>query len=152
MRRICGTERSIQRPFQNVSGVECGPLGWTEPDRRGTDRTMTQTSDPRPVGAILEDWVAPKPPGPDVIEGDSVRLERLDPARHGPALFKALGQVPKVWTYLPMPPFRSETDLVAHLAEVTADPKTHVFYAILPRHAGGPQGFSRIIRSSLPWG
>lgn len=102
---------------------------------------MTRESEPRPVGPLLEDWVPRERPGPKQMKGRYVRLEQLEPARLGSALFAALGQVPEVWTYLPMPPFETETDLVAHLEQVTADPNRHVFYAIIPEGAQSPQGF-----------
>ncbi len=102
---------------------------------------MNNAIDSRPVGAILPDWRPPALPGPAQIQGRYVRLEQLDPARHGPALFRALGQVEDVWTYLPMPPFTEESGLVAHLEEMTADPAKHVFYAITPEGASEPQGF-----------
>ena len=102
---------------------------------------MTTVSDPRPVGAALPHWTPPAPPGPVAMEGDYVRLERLDAARHGPALFRTMAQVDRVWTYLPKATFVQEEVFIAHLAEITADPAKHVFYAITPEGFCEPQGF-----------
>ncbi|MEL7211691.1 MAG: GNAT family protein [Pseudomonadota bacterium] len=102
---------------------------------------MNDAIETRPVGRALPDWQVPVRPGPAVMQGQYVRLDVLDPAGHGPALFDALGTVEDVWTYLPMPAFADADDLIAHLGDVTADPAKHVFYAITPEGCDAPQGF-----------
>ena len=75
------------------------------------------------------------------MQGRYVRLDVLQPARDGPALFRALGQVEAVWTYLTTPPFDAAAPLISHLTEITADPAKHLFYAITPEGFSEPQGF-----------
>lgn len=80
------------------------------------------------IGA-LDDWTPPPAPGPEVIEGRFMRLERLDPARHTEELFAANGDDAQMWAYLAVGPFDDPDgfrDWVAHMAASPA----MVFYAI----------------------
>lgn len=58
----------------------------------------------------LADWKGAPAPTVQLLEGRFIRLEKLDPARHGDDLFNALqgpGADPKLWDYLPYGPFPS---------------------------------------------
>lgn len=78
----------------------------------------------------LSNWQACPPPGPTHIAGVGCVLERLDPTRHGPDLFRTLHLEAATWKYLPYGPFATETDHRAWLEEMapSSDP---YFYAIL---------------------
>jgi RimJ/RimL family protein N-acetyltransferase len=92
-------------------------------------------------------------PGDKVLTGARVRLEPLDPARHGDDLYAAAegeGADPRLWDYLPYGPFADDrAGFDAHLAAQapSTDPR---FYAVVdvtdpdrPR-AGGVVSFLRI--------
>lgn len=55
-------------------------------------------------------------PGPVVLEGRHGRLEKLDPARHGAALWEAVKDGPSMWDYLPYGPFDGEAQFQAWLS------------------------------------
>lgn len=83
------------------------------------------------------DWKGVPAPTTTLLEGRFIRLERLDPARHGDELFNALegpGADPKLWDFLPYGPF----------------PERHVFNDWLNNHAANsdPYFFSIIDRAS----
>ncbi|CAI8844776.1 N-acetyltransferase [Pseudomonas sp. IT-347P] len=87
--------------------------------------------------ASLADWKGVPAPTATLLEGRFIRLERLDPARHGDQLFAALegpGADPKLWDYLPYGPF----------------PERHAFNAWLNNHAAAsdPYFFSVVDRAS----
>ena len=68
-----------------------------------------------------------------VLEGAHVRLEPVDPGRHGPALHAAAGGGdPALWDFLPYGPFADEAAHVRWLAAETGgeDP---LFFAIVDR-------------------
>ncbi|MCC7320359.1 MAG: GNAT family N-acetyltransferase [Rubellimicrobium sp.] len=96
-------------------------------------------------GFPVPDWRAPPAPGPAVIEGRLVRLERLDPGRHGDALWDAWQGHDWLWDYMGYGPF---ADRAAHLAHLRAmaggdDP---MFYAICPRGDGRALGVASWLR------
>lgn len=102
----------------------------------------------RPVGAVVEGFAVPPAPGPDVIEGRSLRLERLA-GRHAAPIQDAVQGADWVWDYLGYGPFASEE---AHRAwiEAQAAGTDPVFYAFVPRAAGvalGRGAFMRIDRA-----
>lgn len=100
---------------------------------------------PRPVGQPVAGFTPPPPPGPDTIEGRSVRLERLDPERHAESLFRANQGADRVWDYLPYGPFpdlSTYRDWQARMA-AGADP---FFYAFVPRDAGHALGLGSLMR------
>ena len=101
--------------------------------------------DPRPLGPEVPDFTPPSPPGPEVIEGRRVRLERLDPARHAEDLFAANRGQDWLWDYMPYGPF---ADLAAYRewqARVApgADP---FFYALRDLAGGRIQGLASYLR------
>lgn len=99
----------------------------------------------RPTGPAVTGFVPPPAPGPALIEGRFVTLERLDPARHAEDLFAANQGHDWVWDYLGYGPF---ADLDAYRAwqagmAASADP---VFYALRDRASGKVGGLASLMR------
>ena len=87
-------------------------------------------------------------PGPEPLEGERIRLERLDAATHGAGLFAAghgPGADPQLWHYLPYGPFGDEAAFAGWLGDMAAarDP---VFYALLDPGTGRPRGMASYLR------
>ncbi|CAI8912763.1 N-acetyltransferase [Pseudomonas sp. IT-232MI5] len=90
----------------------------------------------------LADWKGAPAPTATLLEGRFIRLERLDPARHGDELFAALegpGADPKLWDYLPYGPFpeRSTFDAWLNNHAAASDP---YFFSVIDRASGQVQG------------
>jgi RimJ/RimL family protein N-acetyltransferase len=90
----------------------------------------------------LADWKGAPAPTATLLEGRFIRLERLDPARHGDELFAALegpGADPKLWDYLPYGPFpeRSTFDAWLNNHAAASDP---YFFSVVDRASGQVQG------------
>lgn len=96
----------------------------------------------------LAGW-RPRPPPPrTAMAGRLVRLEPLDPARHGAALFRAAegpGADPRLWDWMAVGPFGSEAAFRAWLDPLPAsdDP---LFFAILTEPDGVPRGLASFMR------
>ena len=101
----------------------------------------------QPIGEPVPDW-APRP-RPDItaIEGRYVRLERLDPDRHAPALWEANGLdvTGANWTYLSVGPFETFAAYDAWLRAV-APADDPYFLAIVDRATGVPVGVASFLR------
>jgi len=101
----------------------------------------------QPVGDPVDGWT-PRP-RPDItgIDGRYARLERLDPERHGPALWQAnaLDTTGANWTYLAVGPFETFAAYDAWLRAMApgADP---YFLAIVDRVTGEPVGVASYLR------
>ena len=94
------------------------------------------------MSTSLADWKGAPPPTVQTLEGRFIRLERLDPARHGDELFNALhgpGADPKLWDYLPYGPFpeRSVFDAWLNNHAAHSDP---YFFTVIDRVSGDIQG------------
>lgn len=87
------------------------------------------------------DWHGARPPRRTVLEGDTARLEPLDPERHGDDLFKAAQGADATWTYLPYGPFASMGDFMGWLRARAPvdDPLT---FTIVDRQAGAARGLA----------
>ena len=97
-----------------------------------------------PLGAPVPGWQPPSRPGPEVLEGRYVRLERLAPHHAGP-LFEAWRGADAMWDYMPYGPFAVAAaygDWVAAMADA-ADP---FFYAIHDRDAAAWGGVASWLR------
>lgn len=85
--------------------------------------------------------MAARPPAREPLEGELVRLEPLDPERHGADLFESATGAEDSWYYLPYGPFASEDEFMrwlrAHAA--TADPMA---FAIVDRETGKARGIA----------
>src|SRR6202043_1834343 len=69
-------------------------------------------------------------PGRTPIEGETVRLEPVDPRRHGGQLFQASAGADDLWTYLGYGPFESQAVFTGWLAQ-RAESKDPMFYAVI---------------------
>ncbi|MDX8152422.1 GNAT family protein [Patulibacter brassicae] len=78
------------------------------------------------LGARI-DWTPATPPDGRTLVGRDVRLERLDPAAHGDALWAAQAGDPALWDYLPYGPFPDRPAFDVQLGELAAteDPLLH---------------------------
>ena len=85
--------------------------------------------------------MAARPPVREPLEGDLVRLEPLDPERHGADLFESAAGAEDSWYYLPYGPFAAKDEFMrwlrAHAA--TADPMA---FAIVDRETGKARGIA----------
>ncbi len=80
-----------------------------------------------------------------VLEGRFVRLEPLDAARHGPALWDNLAGADQVWGYLFDAPFGDEASFVAELARKAAS-EDPLFWAIVDKASGEAQDYATLMR------
>jgi RimJ/RimL family protein N-acetyltransferase len=58
----------------------------------------------QPIGPIVDATPAERP-GPARLEGRRCRIEKLDPARHGDALWQSVKGADRIWTYMAYGPF-----------------------------------------------
>ena len=90
----------------------------------------------------LEHWLAAKTPDTRTLEGRFIRLEKLDPTRHGDELWLALqgpDSDPKLWDYLPYGPFNERPKFDAWLQNHAASRDPH-FYTVIDKANGEAQG------------
>ena len=78
-------------------------------------------------------------PGPVVLEGRTVILEKLDPARHGRQFWEAVRGDASVWTYMGYGPFADEAAFFAWL-EARAEASDPFAYAVIDRSTGRATG------------
>ncbi len=90
-------------------------------------------------------WKPAQPLSRVALEGELVRLELVDVARHAGQLFAAQASAPELWEYLPYGPFESEAAFRVWLTEraATSDP---MFYAIIERISGRALGMASFLR------
>src|SRR5258706_4150550 len=90
-------------------------------------------------------WQPARPLSRVALEGELVRLELVDVARHAGQLFAAQSSAPELWGYLPYGPFESVAAFRVWLTERTAssDP---LFYAIIERSSGQALGMASFLR------
>ena len=86
------------------------------------------------LGPLTDATPSPRP-GPVVLEGHYGRVERLDPSRHGAALWAAMRDQQELWTHIPYGPFNDEASFAHWLAdrERRDDPYC---YAVIDRQRG----------------
>lgn len=78
-------------------------------------------------------------PGPVVLEGRTVILEKLDPARHGRQFWEAVRGDASVWTYMGYGPFADDEAFFAWL-EARAEASDPFAYAVIDRSTGRATG------------
>jgi len=90
-------------------------------------------------------WQPARPLSRVALEGELVRLEPVDVARHAGQLFAAQSSAPELWEYLPYGPFGSETAFRVWLTEraASSDP---LFYTIIERTSGRALGMASFLR------
>jgi len=90
-------------------------------------------------------WQPARPLSRVALEGELVRLEPVDVARHAGQLFAAQSSAPELWEYLPYGPFESESAFRVWLTEraASSDP---LFYAIIERISGRALGMASFLR------
>ncbi len=98
----------------------------------------------RPLGPMVETAPARRPER-RTIEGRFVRLEPLDPAAHGAALWTEVSGADTVWDYLFDGPYADEATFSESLAAkaASADP---LFWAIVDRASGAAVGYATLMR------
>ena len=112
-----------------------------------TDSVSASVPDPhsgRPVGLPVDTKPAQKP-GPVILEGRYGRVEKLDAARDGAALWAAVKGHDELWPYMGYGPFADEKTFAAWLSERPAleDPYS---YAIIDK-AGRAVGIATLMET-----
>jgi RimJ/RimL family protein N-acetyltransferase len=79
------------------------------------------------------------------MDGRYVRLERMDPAAHGPDLHAAFSADDAIWDYMPQGPFASVADWQAWGATVAGQPDPY-FYTIRDTATGHCAGVASYLR------
>lgn len=101
----------------------------------------------QPIGPAVPDWTPRQRPPRTPMEGRTVRLERLDPARHGDDLWTAFGadESGRMWTYLPVGPYpdREAFDSAIAANAKSEDPQ---FHAVINLETGRAVGFCTYLR------
>jgi RimJ/RimL family protein N-acetyltransferase/GNAT superfamily N-acetyltransferase len=101
----------------------------------------------------LASWTPRPRPERRVLEGHYVRLEPLDPARHGDDLFAA-GSGPeaeRLWRYLFEEPYRDRASFQAWLDKFSAS-EDPLFFAAVDRETGKAEGRLSLMRIDAPNG
>lgn len=96
----------------------------------------------------LSHWQPRPTPDHRALPGRFVRLEALDPARHGGDLWHALqgpGHDPALWNYLPYGPFPERAPFDAWLAGHAAS-RDPLFYAVVDLASGRVTGLLSYLR------
>ena len=90
------------------------------------------------------DWRPARPPGASTLAGAVVRLEPLDPAAHGDALWTA-GREEAIWDYLPYGPFAAREAFDGYVQALAAggDP---LAFAIVDGSSGAAHGIATYLR------
>jgi RimJ/RimL family protein N-acetyltransferase len=94
------------------------------------------------------DWTAARLPQGEPLIGRSVRLEPLDPAAHGMALFNAShdsGAAEPLFRYLPYGPFAGFEDFKSWLDHCAASTDPY-FVCVVDGETGAPQGMAAFMR------
>lgn len=94
----------------------------------------------------LSHWQPRPAPDQRPLDGRFVRLEALDPARHGDDLWRALqGPDPALWDYLPYGPFDQRAAFDAWLDGHAAS-RDPLFYTVIERTGGRALGLLSYLR------
>ncbi len=106
-------------------------------------------STPPTIGPLV-DWSPVSVPARAPIIGQTVRLEPVDPVRHGADLYFAShgpGQDPGLWDYLGYGPFATEAGFTDWLTSLAASPDPR-FFAIVDGASGRAGGVASYMRIS----
>jgi RimJ/RimL family protein N-acetyltransferase len=83
-------------------------------------------------------------PDAAILPGRTVDLERLQPARHGPDLWRAIGSVDQLWDSVPPGPFADEETFLTWLGDRGAR-ADQVLYALVDKRTGTAEGLYLLI-------
>jgi RimJ/RimL family protein N-acetyltransferase len=91
------------------------------------------------------DWKPARVPKKVPLEGATVVLEPVDPARHAAALYDSSKDAPELWKHLAYGPFKKQEEFTSWLQDraATDDP---LFYAVVDRAAGEARGMASYLR------
>jgi RimJ/RimL family protein N-acetyltransferase len=91
------------------------------------------------------DWKPARRPERAGLEGETVRLEPVDPGRHAVDLFRASDGAPALWDYLAYGPFENRHVFTEWLKERAAS-EDPLFFAVVDRASGHAQGMASLMR------
>jgi len=114
---------------------------WTAASHNGTQ----DMSSDQPVGPLVDTTPAARP-GPIVLEGRYALIEKLDPHRHAAALWRAVRDDDRLWTYMGYGPFAGEAAFAGWLDERAAlgDPYS---YAVVDLKRGEATGIVTLMET-----
>lgn len=95
----------------------------------------------------LSTWQPVQPPRRDVLAGQLVRLEPIDPENHAPLLYRAAqgpDADPRLWDYMNYGPFDEEE--FSDWLKTTAESRDPLFFAIVDEKTGDPEGMAAFLR------
>lgn len=98
-----------------------------------------------PLGAAVENWIAPEPPVWERREGQYARLEPLNAETHAALLYQAYAGHDAVWDYLPYGPFSSASQYHRWVRDHGGRDDPH-FYAIKNLESGNWEGVASYLR------
>lgn len=110
--------------------------------------SQPSTNPARPVDKLIEGFTPPPTPGVPMIEGRTVRLERLNAARHAADIHAAAQGADWVWDYLGYGPFASSRDYHAWAEQAEAG-KDPCFYAFVDKASGQALGVGALMRADI---
>jgi len=91
------------------------------------------------------DWKPARRPERAPLEGETVRLEPVDPSRHAGDLFATSEGAPELWDYLAYGPFPSQ-QLFTEWLEERASSRDPLFYAVVDGNSGTAGGMASFMR------
>ena len=103
---------------------------------------MPQQSTTADTGRHLPGWKPAPLPQPVPLQGDSIRLLPVDPARDASDLYEAEHAAdadPTQWDYLAVGPFDNPQDFSAWLKNCAAS-RDPLFFTVVDQHSGKPTG------------
>jgi RimJ/RimL family protein N-acetyltransferase len=100
---------------------------------------------PHPAGALVAGFQPPAAPGPDLIAGLHVTLERLDPAHHAEDLFQANAGHDQLWDYLGYGPF-ADLEIYRDWQRSMSELRDPFFYALRDHRGGRIGGLAAYLR------
>lgn len=98
------------------------------------------------LGVPVPDWTPPRAPVGVTLEGQYVRLERMEPDAHAADLHRAFSGHDALWDYMPYGPFSSAASY-HRWAKETATGTDPLFYVMRDKatgHCGGVASYLRI--------
>ena len=92
-------------------------------------------SEPRPLGAKVDNWTVPPVPQGAVLTGRYAKLEPLSAEGHAALLYRAFAGHDRLWDYMPNGPFSSAAQYHRWVRD-HADKPDPFFYAIRNLESG----------------